>query len=211
VSSTREDLRYGLEMVKWAFSNQHDPDPEKIKKEIVENARIARKESLLALEARIPMMTDPFLKHVSRHIIDGLDPVVVRDLFENQIRIEEEKMNSAAKIWSDAGGFSPTVGIIGAVLGLIHVMSNLSDTSKLGAGIAVAFVATVYGVGSANLLFLPLANKIKKKIKHRILVKEMILEGSLSILIGLNPLVIEQKMKSFTEKDFKGDHGALSA
>ena len=105
---------------------------------------------------------------------------------------------SAAKVWSDAGGFAPTIGIIGAVLGLIQVMANITDTSALGLGIAVAFVATIYGVGSANLIFIPISNKLKAVIRHRTETEHMILEGALSVISGLNPYLIEQKMKSFS-------------
>lgn len=109
----------------------------------------------------------------------------------------ENKVAGAAKVWESAGGFAPTVGIIGAVLGLIHVMSNLADPSKLGAGIAVAFVATVYGVGGANLVFLPFASKLKIKYKDVMVAKELILEGVLSIQAGESPALIERKLQTF--------------
>jgi chemotaxis protein MotA len=151
------------------------------------------------LEKRLPHYHDLFMKNVFRFVIDGVEPGTIKDIFENEIYVEEERLLSGAKVYMDAGGFSPTVGIIGAVLGLIHVMENLTDTSKLGSGIAVAFVATVYGVGSANLIFIPLANKIKKKIKERSKTKEMILIGAISVLNGLNPYIIEEKMKAYLQ------------
>jgi chemotaxis protein MotA len=123
--------------------------------------------------------------------------MTIREVFENDIALEEDRQLAGARVFTEAGGFAPTVGIIGAVLGLIHVMENLTDTSKLGTGIAVAFVATVYGVGSANILLIPFGNKLKRKILIRSETKAMILEGALGIVNGLNPYLIEQKLKSF--------------
>jgi chemotaxis protein MotA len=200
VSAGKADLKLGFEMFKSAFQNKNDDRSEDVLKEIMDCARLARKESILAIEARISQMPDPFLQNVMRAVVDGVDPQVLRDLFEKQIDLEEQRLMNGAKIWTEAGGYSPTIGIIGAVLGLIHVMGNLSDTSKLGAGIAVAFVATIYGVGFANLLFLPVGTKLKKWVAKQVLVKEMILEGGLSIQSGLNPTLTEVKLKPFIEK-----------
>ena len=200
VSSRKEDLKLGVTLFKKAFQSKEDTHHDAVMKEIMECARLARKESILANEARITRMSDPFLQNVMRTVVDGVDPKVVRDLFEKQINVEEERLMNGAKVWTDAGGYSPTIGIIGAVLGLIHVMGNLSDTSKLGAGIAVAFVATIYGVGFANLIFLPVGTKLKKWVAREILVKEMILEGGLCIQSGLNPSLTEVKLQPFIEK-----------
>ncbi|MBC7467067.1 MAG: MotA/TolQ/ExbB proton channel family protein, partial [Bdellovibrio sp.] len=120
-----------------------------------------------------------------------------RKIFEYRIDKHDFKLLCAGRVWADAGGFSPTIGIIGAVLGLIHVMGNLTDTSKLGTGIAVAFVATVYGVGFANLIFIPISNKIKKNIFELTRYKKMILEGGLLVSSGLTPYLIEQKLTSY--------------
>jgi chemotaxis protein MotA len=200
VSSNKDDLKLGFQLFKKAFQNKDSAESEDVLKEIMDCARLARKESILAIEARINQMKDPFLQNVMRTVVDGVDPNVVRDLFEKQINVEEERLMNGAKIWTEAGGYAPTIGIIGAVLGLIHVMGNLSDTSKLGAGIAVAFVATIYGVGFANLIFLPIGTKLKKWVAKEILVKEMILEGGLCIQSGLNPSLTEVKLKPFIEK-----------
>ena len=140
------------------------------------------------------------MRSVYRFAIDGVDPEVLRRLFEEEISVSERRKMAAAKIWSDAGGFAPTIGIIGAVLGLISVMANITDTSMLGQGIAVAFVATIYGVGSANLVFLPISNKLKSLIRFRSETEHMILEGALAVVNGLNPYMIEQKMRSFTNE-----------
>lgn len=200
VSSRREDLRHGFQMFKKAFQKQDQSQAEKVLNEIIDCSRIARKESILAIENRIPQLSDPFLRNVMRSVVDGVDAQVLRDLFEKQIDIEEERLMNGAKIWTDAGGYAPTIGIIGAVLGLIHVMGNLTDTSKLGSGIAVAFVATIYGVGIANLIFLPIGSKLKKWVSQEILIKEMILEGGICIQSGLNPALAEVKLKPFLEK-----------
>jgi chemotaxis protein MotA len=140
------------------------------------------------------------MRSVYRFVIDGVDPEVLRRIFEEEIFINERRKLSAAKVWSDAGGFAPTIGIIGAVLGLISVMANISDTALLGQGIAVAFVATIYGVGAANLVFIPVANKMKALIRFRSETEQMILEGAVAIVSGLNPYLIEQKMRAFTNE-----------
>lgn len=200
VSSKKKDFKLGFTLFKKAFAKPDQEKGQKILGEILDCARIARKESILSLEPKINQMGDPFMQNILRAVVDGVDAQVIRSMFETEISIEEERLNAGAKVWLDAGGFSPTIGIIGAVLGLIHVMGNLSDMSKLGSGIAVAFVATVYGVGLANLVFLPIGNKLKKKVAEEIRFKEMILEGALAIHSGLSPTMTDIKMKSYLEK-----------
>ena len=197
IGTTRHELALALDLLKEAFQETNSDDAVQVSRELVELSQIARKETILALEKRLPEVKFPFTRSVLRLMIDGVDPSVIREVFQREIDHEEERMNQAASVYSDAGGYAPTVGIIGAVLGLIHVMENLTDTSKLGAGIAVAFVATVYGVGSANLLFFPLSKKIKKRVRERIRIKEMSLEGAMGILHGLNPMILEEKLSSF--------------
>jgi len=199
-SSRKKDLNLAVDLMKSAFRKTTSIQTQSILDQILDFARLARKESILAIEPRISNIRDPFMQGVMKAVVDGLDPKVVREIFEQEISIEEENLMFGAKVWMDAGGFSPTIGIIGAVLGLIHVMSNLADTSKLGAGIAVAFVATVYGVGFANLVFLPIGNKIKKRIGETIRSREMVLEGGLAILAGLSPMMVEVKLKPYLEK-----------
>ncbi|KYG67504.1 flagellar motor protein MotA [Bdellovibrio bacteriovorus] len=202
VSSSEKDLKTGVALAKTAFKNEDQPIKEKIE-EIVDCARLAKKESLLALEARLHRIQDPMLKGILRNVVDGVETEAIRDIYETQIQTEEEELLGGAKIWVDAGGYAPTIGIIGAVLGLIHVMGNLTDTSKLGGGIAVAFVATVYGVASANLLFLPLGSKLKRRVQSTSREKQMILEGGLLIASGMNPVILEQKLFAFLHKDQK--------
>jgi len=171
-------------------------DNETLVKEIVTIASTARKEGILSLEKSVGQIKNQFFSKNLRHIIDGYDPNVLKEIMEDTIHHVEEQKLAIAKVWETAGGFAPTVGILGAVLGLIHVMSNLSDSSKLGAGIAVAFVATVYGVGSANLMMLPIANKLKKLTKEQMKEMELIYLGLTGIQAGLNPRIIEDRLKN---------------
>lgn len=197
VGATDQDINAARDLFRKLSTKSYEKLPEKIYQEIYECSVLARKESILQIEKRLDNFSHPFMSSVMRFVIDGVDPKVIKQVFEEDIRNEEEKMMSGAKLFLDAGGFAPTIGIIGAVLGLIHVMSNLTDTSKLGAGIAVAFVATLYGVGSANLIFIPLANKFKRIIQRESKTKEMILTGCLSIVQGYNPYIIEERMRSY--------------
>lgn len=195
LSSTGAEFTGALRSLKKVFLGG-EPDYAALVKEVVEVATAARKDGILSLEKSVGQIKNHFFSANLRHIIDGYDPNVLKDIMENTIAETEEEKLAVAKVWETAGGFAPTVGIIGAVLGLIHVMSNLSDSSKLGAGIAVAFVATVYGVGSANLLMLPIASKMKKIFKGE--VKEMIIiyTGLVGIQSGLNPRVIEDRLNN---------------
>jgi chemotaxis protein MotA len=199
VSNKTKDLKVGFQLFKQSFKEQ-SLDYDKPIAEIIECAKLAKKESVLALEPKLSQLKSPILADVLRNVIDGVDPKLTKQIFDNIIHKEEQRMLSAGKIWLDAGGFSPTIGIIGAVLGLIHVMGNLTDTSKLGAGIAVAFVATVYGVGFANLVFIPIGNKIRKNVHEVSKHKHMILDGALLIGSGLNAQLLEQKLTSYKSK-----------
>lgn len=203
VSTPMHDLKIALSLIKMAFFDDH-ADAAKISAEILDAAQRARKESILVLEKQMGTFSHPFMNKVFRHAVDGFDSNAMKQMAETQIILEEEHLSAGAKVFTDAGGFSPTIGIIGAVLGLIHVMENLSDTSKLGAGIAVAFVATVYGVGLANLILIPMGNKLKRKIKTNSMIKDMILIGGLGIVEGLNPRVIEEQLTAYvTDKGHK--------
>jgi chemotaxis protein MotA len=198
VSNRRDDIVMAIRFLRRAFWGEELRERNNIAAEIVQSAQVARKESILTLEKRLGNFSDPFMRSVYRFVVDGVDPEIIRKVFEDEIELNEKRNLAAAKVWSDAGGFAPTIGIIGAVLGLIHVMANITDTMALGKGIAVAFVATIYGVGSANLLFLPLANRLKSVIRYRSETEKMILEGGLAVIGGLNPYIIEQKVEAFT-------------
>lgn len=200
VAYPTKDFVRGFKMLGLAFGNQKHDLPA-LTKQIVEFASIARRDGVLALESKLPEIKDPFLRRALQFAVDGVDGDVTRDSLETAIEAEFQERVVGAKVWETMGGFAPTVGILGAVLGLIHVMENLNDPSKLGGGIATAFVATVYGVGSANLLFLPFATKLKRKLTLEKERKTIIAEGVLSIQEGLNPRVLEEKLRAFTGEE----------
>lgn len=165
--------------------------------EIVGFATKARKEGVIVLEKEAKHASDPLLKMGLETVADGADPSLVQGMMENQISQFDEKISKASKVYEAAGAYSPTFGIIGAVLGLIQVMQNLSDPSKLGSGIAVAFVATVYGLFIANLVLIPTSTRIKANFQKVLLGQEMMLEGILAIQAGESPALIERKLQSF--------------
>lgn len=160
-------------------------------------AGTARRGGLLALEPSMRGAIDAYSRKGLQLLVDGAEPHVVREAMELEIETWEDVQRQAARVWEAAGGYAPTIGIIGAVMGLIQVMENLSDPNKLGAGIAVAFVATIYGVGAANLLFLPVANKLKAQIGRQVRAKEMIADGMESIASGENPRNIELRLEGY--------------
>jgi chemotaxis protein MotA len=172
--------------------------------EIVRVATVARKEGILAVEGQRESIQDPLFKRAVKFVIDGFDPGTVREIIDNEIMVAQEEDEAAAKVWEGAGGYAPTIGILGAVLGLIHVMKSLDDPSKIGSGIAVAFVATVYGVGSANLIFLPWGAKLKRKAAQRVLSKEVVKLGVIGIQEGLNPHFIQEKLEVFVQEHLRG-------
>lgn len=165
----------------------------------------ARKEGIISLEKEAYNASDALLTLGLGAVADGTDPTLVREMMENQIEQAENYVNNAAKVFESFGGYSPTLGIIGAVMGLIQVMQNLSDPSKLGAGIAVAFVATIYGLFAANLVMIPISTRIKFIYQDVFLYKNMILEGVLSIQAGESPVLIERKLRSFILEESKGE------
>jgi chemotaxis protein MotA len=169
--------------------------------EIIGYANKARKDGLISLENALPRVSDPFLRRALSLAVDGTDPKVMRETMEIELDHLEEEWEQEARVFEGAGGYAPTIGILGAVLGLIHVMDNLADPNKLGGGIAVAFVATVYGVGSANLIFLPISAKLKVRMRHAVLLKEMMLEGVAGMLEGINPRIIEERLKGFLSSE----------
>jgi len=178
------------------FGSQHHDIGGTIKT-IIDLANVSRKQGLLALEGKMKDIKDPFFRKGVQLIVDGTDPKVIHEILEIDVEHHEEHGVVAAKVWEAAGGYAPTVGILGAVLGLIHVMENLADPSKLGGGIAVAFVATVYGVGAANLFFLPFANKIKFKLKEEAAARNVIVMGLVGLAQGENPRLLQEKLDSF--------------
>ncbi len=185
-----------LKMVPWIILPPKT-DPQPIIQELLEWSNTARKNGLLALEGLLESVTDPFMRKGLQMLVDGSEPAKIRATLEVDMDSRSEIERQAARVFESAGGYSPTIGILGAVLGLIHVMENLADPAKLGAGIATAFVATIYGVGSANLLFLPVSNKLKGIVHRQNYLREMIIEGLIGIAEGENPKLIEGRLQSF--------------
>jgi len=165
--------------------------------EIIGYAGKARRHGIVSLEAEAERTADPFLKKVLYLAVDGTDLQVLRHMMELEINVSGHRYEAKARVWDSAGGYAPTIGIIGAVLGLIQVMKHLEDIKEVGHGIAVAFVATVYGVGAANVFFLPAANKLRARARHVALLQELMLEGVIGIVEGLNPKLIRVKLDAF--------------
>lgn len=185
-----------MKMVRWVFVPPK-LTPRVLAEQISVLSQIARKEGMLALEPQVEMAADPFLKKGLQLLVDGVEPEKLREALEVELTAVEEHQRQAARVWEAAGGYAPTIGILGAVMGLIHVMENLSDPARLGGGIAVAFVATIYGVGLANLVFLPIANKLKAIIAQHVVVREMLVDGLVAIASGENPRLIEGRLLGY--------------
>ena len=164
---------------------------------IIELANKARKNGIISLEQDAQNTKDLFLKKAISLSVDGIEPKDLQEMLDVDIATYEEHAKGSVEFFEAAGGYAPTIGIIGAVLGLIHVMSNLEDTSKLGAGIAVAFVATIYGLITANILCLPFASKLKIRVKHEVQRRELITAGMIAIQVGHNPRFIEERLKAY--------------
>lgn len=185
-----------IKMGSWAFITPQISSRESIR-QLISLSAIARKEGILALEVRMDTINDPFLKKGLQLLVDGSSAEKIRETLDVDIHSKEQLRWQSARVWEAAAGYSPTIGIIGAVLGLMHVMQNLSDPSKLGGGIAVAFVATIYGVAFANLLFLPIANKLKSIIMDQTRMQEMVVDGLVGIANGEHPKLVEIKLQSY--------------
>jgi chemotaxis protein MotA len=183
-------------IVGWVFMPPAS-NPHAVIDKIVEWSNIARKQGLLGLESAVEAEKDQFLKKGLQSLVDGGEPDAIRSGMEIELDTMEHFDTQAAKVFEAMGVYSPTLGIIGAVMGLMAVMQNLSDPSKLGHGIAAAFVATIYGIAFANLLFLPMANKLKSVIHSQNQVRNMVIEGIIAIAQGENPRNIETKLKGY--------------
>jgi chemotaxis protein MotA len=212
-------IQFNMEVVKQAFREAKEVWKGSVVEfepridQVVRLAQKARKDGLISLEKDAEELDDAFFRRSLNLAVDGTDSRQLRDIADIELSQIEHHGALPAKFWEAAGGYAPTVGILGAVLGLIHVMENLSDPSKLGTGIAVAFVATVYGVGSANLLFLPIAGKLKERHAARMALREMTLEGVIAIVDGDNPRLIEQKLRGYVQShgESHGKKGADAA
>ncbi len=196
VQSSIPNFIFALKSGLRAFKGRPDHSVGAIK-DIVKCANIVRKEGILALTPMIKELKDPFFQKGLQLLQDGTEPRMLREIMEAELVYGEEHEEVGPKFFENAGGYMPTYGIIGAVIGLIHVMENLSDLAGVGAGIAVAFVATIYGLVGANLITLPIANKLKTGIKEEGLTRQIIIEGLMSIAAGENPRLIEGKLEGF--------------
>lgn len=172
-------------------------DPSTTVKQLAEYAKKARRDGMVSLDAELSQVHDPFLKKSLMLAVDGTEPQELRNMMELELDNQAEREEQVPQVFESAGGFSPTIGIIGAVLGLIQVMQHLDKIDEVGKGIAVAFVATIYGVGAANLFFLPSAGKLRIRIREEQVIREMMLEGVVSILEGMNPRMVETKLLGF--------------
>ena len=185
-----------MQMARWVFIKP-PVNLDKTLEKVMSWSHMTRREGLLALENASERETDLFSRKGLQLLVDGNEAVAIRNVLETEIGVMEQFELQAAKFYEVMGGYSPTIGILGAVMGLIHVMNNLADPSMLGSGIATAFVATIYGVGFANLLLLPMAGKLKAMVQQRVLQYEMLMEGIVGIANGENPRNIESRLQSY--------------
>jgi len=196
-------LQFPTAVVKTAFRRliqvflERRRDPQEIITQLVGFANKARRNGMISLDADLPGVGDVFLRKSLMLAVDGTEPQELRKMMQLEIENQAEHEENIPKVFESAGGFAPTIGIIGAVLGLIQVMQHLDNINEVGKGIAVAFVATVYGVGSANLFFLPSSGKLRLRIREEQILREMTLEGVISILEGMNPRMLEAKLMGF--------------
>ena len=196
LSFSLNDVRRAGRSLRTLFLWEVEPPSETIAM-VMRYAHHARSHGVLSLEKEVASIRDPFLRKALSLVVDGANPHDLREILETENHSREEYDEVPAKVWEAAGGYAPTVGILGAVLGLIQIMQHLSDPSRLGQGIAVAFVATIYGVGSANLIFLPAGTKLKMKARHESRRRELMLEAVLAIQEGLSPTMIHEKLDGY--------------
>lgn len=193
-------FKQALLMFKWIFYPPALETRSAIEK-IVYWSQISRREGLLGLEQSSEVEPEPFARKGLQLLVDGVEPESIRSVLETELYVTEYHALAAVKVYESMGGYAPTIGIIGAVMGLIHVMGNLADPSKLGGGIATAFVATIYGVALANLFFLPVANKLKARVHSATQFRELMIEGLIAISEGENPRTIEMKLQGFLQDE----------
>lgn len=196
VSFSRAEMAHAGAAVRAVFLRKAD-DTRSTADTLVRCARIARAHGVIALEELAERLPDPLFRKALRLAVDGTDEAHLRQIIEIDIANEEDHDGVPARVFETLGGYAPTFGILGAVIGLIHVMENLAEPARLGTGIATAFVATVYGVGAANLVFLPIAAKLRQRTAAAALRHEMVLEGVIAIREGLSPRLVEEKLQTY--------------
>lgn len=203
-----DSLKEGLLALKYVFVYQ-ELDSEIVIRTIIDLANTARKEGLLALEEAAEQLKDDFLQKGIMLIVDGTDPELVRNILETELAFIEERHNGSQSVFETMGTLGPGFGMIGTLIGLINMLANLKDPSSVGPNMAVAIVTTFYGALIANLFCTPVVNKLKIRSSQEILMKEVTLEGMLSIQAGENPRIIEEKLKAFLSprmrKDYRND------
>jgi len=200
LSFTGSELRQSWRSLPAVFRRPRDETPDQVAR-LVELAYRARRHGLLAAEGDVARLPDPFMRRSLELVIDGFPPQQVREIMEMDLVQKEETGLIPARVFEAAGGYAPTIGILGAVLGLIQVVQNLTDPSRLGTGVAVAFVATIYGVASANLLFLPIAHKLRLHHERQMLRHQMLLEGVLALAQGEHPRLIAERLNGMISQD----------
>lgn len=198
VQTPMHTFRHAMKIVRWIFRPPAQ-DPHALIQKIVEWSGIARQQGLLGLEPLVEGESDPFVRKGLQMLVDGVEPEAIRSVLEVELDTREQFDTQGAKVFEGLGIYSPTLGIIGAVMGLMSVMKNLADPSKLGSGIAAAFVATIYGVAAANLFFLPIASKLKAHIHAQSHVRAMLIDGLVAIAQGENPRNIEARLQGYLE------------
>ena len=191
-------MKRALAILPWIFKPPRHA-PEELIRKMVDWSNVSRKQGLLGLEPLVAAEIDPFLRKGLQLVIDGSEPDVIRATLEVEMHVRESADLRGAKVFEGMGIYAPTLGIIGAVLGLMAVMQNLADPSRLGKGIAAAFVATIYGIGLANLLFLPVANKLKIAVQNQAHIHEMLIEGLIAIAQGENPRSIDGRLRGYLQ------------
>jgi chemotaxis protein MotA len=189
----------GIKLAGWVFVTP-SIDTQRLAYQITAWSTVARRDGILALEAQLKNIDDPFVHKGLQLLVDGNSAEKIREILDIDLQSYETLRWQAARVWESAAGYAPTIGILGAVLGLVHVMQSLGEPAKLGAGIAVAFIATIYGVGSANLLFLPIAGKLKILIAQQVNMRDMLIDGLCMVANAENPRFIESKLNGYIEE-----------
>jgi chemotaxis protein MotA len=211
IASTRASgIKAMLTGAKLAFKGD-EIDIQATVESMVSLSEKARRDGLLALEDDVDALNDPFAKKGIQLVVDGADSELVRAILAGEIDGMSARHNHVAKIFATAGGFAPTLGVLGTVMSLVHVLENLDSPSSLGHSIAGAFIATLYGVGSANLVFLPISNKLKELSAEELLYRELMLEAILSIQAGDNPRLLREKLETFLSPGVRGAAAAAAS
>lgn len=200
LSSPFSDIKRALGMMPLVFWKV-EVDVRPLIEEITSLAAVARKEGVLAVESQRASIKDPLLKKSIKYVIDGFDAATVREIIDAQIILATDQDESAVRVFEGAGAYAPTIGVIGAILGLMQVLSMLNDPSKIGEGIAASFIATLYGIVLANLVFLPWSAKLKRKVAQRMVSKEVVKLGVVGIQEGLNPHFLQEKLEVFVQEE----------